>query len=301
MHHLFYSLKSPVLQEIHLKSCKQAIKANKLQPKHVFVEDLNTCKSLVQFESSPVIKLLQDLDNITRERTFEFVAGIGKERQLPLRMILRHDHVYNLIQMSIRKRRKFNSAFKVTTELPSPEPSVVSSEPMCNPKPLLALEWQPEEPEEWPAGFEALPEDEEEEEERWFAKPAMSLISDICEMTSKLGHGVPKAAMFLWAQFLQLISCSKKFFSCEQSEDGETNRRDVFLEPPRAGFLRLCCKDFNEERSRAVAVKKIKNQDTKRSLKRAHGALIQRYHHNTNRKRAMDSMRFQRGGGRRGC
>lgn len=252
-------------------------------------------------------QFLCDLDKVTRKRTFQFVAGIGEQRQLPLCFTLTGDHVYDVIQVSLRKRRK--SAIDITNEpstsqsISSSEPpsseSIASSEPASTPKPLLALEWESEQQQEWPADFEALLEDEDEES--WFGKPTMSVISDICELTSKLGNRVPKTAMFLWAQFMHLISCSKKFLSCERSEDQGSNPMEALREPPRGCYLSLYCKDFSEERSRAVADKKTKKQDTKRNLKRTHGALIEKYQNNTNRKRAMDSRRFHRGGGRRGC
>ena len=292
---------------VSMKTCEQVFTPTKIQDPNLFVENLNTCKSLVKFEPSPVEQFLCDLDKVTRKRTFQFVAGIGEQRQLPLCFTLTGDHVYDVIQVSLRKRRK--SAIDITNEpstsqsISSSEPpsseSIASSEPASTPKPLLALEWESEQQQEWPADFEALLEDEDEES--WFGKPTMSVISDICELTSKLGNRVPKTAMFLWAQFMHLISCSKKFLSCERSEDQGSNPREVLREPPRGCYLSLYCKDFSEERSRAVADKKTKKQDTKRNLKRTHGALIEKYHNNTNRKRAMDSRRFNRGGGRRGC
>ena len=292
---------------VSMKTCEHVFTPTKIQDPNLFVEDLNTCKSLVKFEPSPVEQFLCDLDKVTRKRTFQFVAGIGEQRQLPLCLTLTGDHVYDMIQVSLRKRRR--SAIDITNEpsisesISSSEPpsseSIASPEPASTPKPLLALEWQPEPQKEWPADFEALLEDEDEES--WFGKPTMSVISDICELTSKLGNRVPKTAMFLWAQFMHLISCSKKFLSCERSEDQGSNPKEVLREPPRGCYLSFYCKDFSEERSRAVADKKTKKQDTKRNLKRTHGALIEKYHNNTNRKRAMDSRRFHRGGGRRGC
>ena len=269
---------------MNLKSYVQGIELIKIQPKHALIDDLSTCKAVVPFEPSPVKKLLWDLESFTRKRSFEFVGGIGDERQLPLRMPLSHDHVYDLVQLSIRKRRKFNSVAEV--ELPCFDPSVVLSEPARTPVsvPLLALEWKPEQP-----------------EGNWFVQPAMSVISDICEITSNLGRHVPKAAMFLWTQFLQLLSVSKKYLSRKANEDHARGRTEVVREPTRDCYLTLCGKGFIEERSRAFARKKTKRQDTKKNLKRAHAALTQKYHHNANRKRAMDSGRFQRGCGRRGC
>ena len=289
---MFCSLRSPVVQGMQMITCKQVIQPVKLQPKMALIEDLNTCTSVVEFKPSPVKKLLWDLDNLTRKRTFEFVAGIGDQRQLPMRMTLSHDHVYDLVQLSIRKRRKFNAN---AADLPCLEPSVVSSELACTRKPLLALEWEAEQPDEWPADFETS-----EEDESWYVHPAMTVISDICEMTSKLGHRVPKAAMFLWAQLLQLFSCSKKFLTCEENEEGR-GRNEVIREPPQGCYLSTLCRGASEGRTRAVAEKKTKKQVTKKNLKRAHGALIQKSYNSTNRKRAMDFGRFQRACGRRGC
>ena len=281
-----------------MTSCQQVIKPIMQQPTHALIGDLNTCKSVVQFEPSPVKKLLWDLNNLTRKRSLELVVGFGDARQLPPRMTLKHDQVYDLVQMSIRKRCKFNSLAK-TADLLCLETSVVTSEPTRTPKPLLALEWKAEQSVELPLDFDFSQEDDEEE--NWFALPAMSVITEICEMTSKLGHQVPKAAMFLWAQFMQLLSCSKKYGTCEQTENDARGRSEVIREPSRGCYLSVCCRMFDEERNRALAEKKIKRQDTKKSLKRAHGAITQKYCNSTNRKRAMDLKRFQRGSGRRGC
>lgn len=278
--YLFSSLKSPA--GMRLKSYEPGIEPMKLQPKLALVDDLSTCKAVVPFESSPVKKLLWDLENLTRKRSFEFVGGIGNDRQPPLRMAVSHDHVYDLVQLSIKKRRKFNSVAEVG--LSCFDPSVVSSQPTRTPMPLLALEWEAEKP-----------------QENWFVQPAMSVISDICEMTSRLKHHVPKAAMFLWTQFLQLLSVSKKYLSRKANEDHARRRSEVVREPTRECYLSLCGKGFSEERSRALARKKTKRQDTKKNLKRANAAMTQKCHHNTNRKRAMGSGRFQRGCGRRGC
>lgn len=278
-------------------SGEHATKPVNPQPKHVFVNDL--CTSLVQFEPSPMKKLLWDLDNIKRKRTFEFVAGIdGDSGKLPVHMTLSKDHVYDLVKLSIRKRRKFNPVAKTAESL---EPAIVDRA-AYTPEPLLALEWHTEQPEEWPAEFQA--DESDEVDDKWFTKPTISAFSDICERTSQLTtqlrHQVPRAAMFLWAQILQLLSCSKKLLSVENSED-QGRRSALFREPPRGCYLSVCCKDFSEERSRALAEKKTKRQDTKKNLRRAHGALTQKYYDNTNRKRAMDSKRFHRGCGRRGC
>ena len=282
-------------------SSKQAIKSVSPQPKHVFVDDL--CKSVVQFQPSPVNRLLWDLDNINRKRDFDFVAGIGEDScKLPACLTLREDHVYDLVKLSIRKRSKFNGVAKTAESL---EPAVVESacpEPAYTPEPLLALEWREGGLGEWQANFKS--DESEEVDGKWFTKPTISAISDICERTSQLTtqlrHQVPRAAMFLWAHILQLFSCSKKLLSVEASED-QGHRSALFCEPPRGRYLSVCCKDFSEERSRALAEKKTKRQDTKKNLRRAHGALIQKYYDNTNRKRAMDSNRFHRGSGRKGC
>lgn len=293
------SLKLPDAQRMQIICCEQLVKPMKVQPKYSFVEDLST--SVVQFEPSPVKKLLWDLDNIKRKRTFEVVTGVGGDsRELPLRMTLSQEHVYDLLKLSIRKRRKSNPVANTAESL---EPLVVNRvEPARTPKPLLTLEWQTEQPEEWPAEFQA--DEPDEDEDNWFTKPAICAFSDLCERTSQLsmqiGHHVPKAAMFLWAQLLQFLSCSKKLLSLEQTED-LGHHRALFREPPRGCYLSVCCKDFSEERGRALAAKKTKRQDTKKNLRRAHGALTQKYYDNTNRKRAMDSKRFQRGCGRRGC
>ena len=286
-----------------MTSCEQAvIEPINVPPKHVFVEDLST--SVVTFEPSPVKKLLWDLDNIKRKRTFEFVAGMERESEnFPLRMTLGQDQVYDLIKLSIRKRRKFHPVANTTESL---EPFVVCRESLGlaqTPKPLLALEWQPDQAEEWPAEFQADVSDEDEDM-WWCTASAIPVFSDICERTSqlttKLRHQVPRAAMFLWGQIMQLLSCSKKLLCLENTEDpGHGNA--LSCEPPRGCFLRVCCKDFSEERSRALAEKNTKRQDTKKNLKRAHGALTQKYSDNTNRKRAMDSNRFRKGCGRRGC
>lgn len=289
------------MQGIQMISREQVVKPIKLQPSRVFVEDLST--SVVPFEPSPVKKLLWDLDNIKRKRTFEFVAGIdGESGKLPLRMTVSQDHVYDLLKLSVRKRRKFNP---VANTAESPESFVLSRvglERVHTPRPLLALEWRTEQPDEWTANFPA--DESDEVEDMWFTKPALSAFSDICERTSQLTtqlrHQVPRAAMFLWAQILQLLSCSKKLLSLESTEE-QGRRGALFREPPRGCYLSVYCKNFSEERSRALAEKKTKRQDTKKNLRRAHGALTQKYYDNTNRKRAMDSKRFQRGCGRRGC
>ena len=282
-------------------SSEQVIKSVNPQPKHPFVDDL--CTSVVQFEPSPVKMLLWDLDNIKQKRAFEFVAGIdGDSGEPPVRMTLSEDHVYGLVKLSIRKRPKFNAVAKTVESL---EPAIVDHtclEPAYTPEPLLALEWRPGQPEEWPAEFQA--DESDEVDDKWFTKSAISAFSDICERTSQLTtqlrHQVPRAAMFLWAQILQLLSCSKKLLSTENSVD-QGRRSALFREPPRGCYLSVCCKDFSEEKSRASAEKKTKRQDTKKNLRRAHGALIQKYYDNTNRKRAMDSKRFHRGCGRKGC
>jgi len=289
--HVLSSLDLPNVKGMQMIRSEPIIKSVSPQPKHVLVDDL--CTSVVQFQPSPVKRLLWDLDNIKRKRAFEFVAGIdGDSRKLPARMTLREDLVYDLIKVSIRKRRKFNAVAK-TAESATVDQACL--EPAYTPKALLALEWRAE-PEEWPAEFQA--DDSDEVDDKWFT------FSDICERTSQLTtqlrHQVPRAAMFLWAQILQLLSCSKKLLSVECSED-QGSRGAVFREPPRGRYLSVCCKDFSEERSRALAEKKTKRQDTKKNLRRAHGALTQKYHDNTNRKRAMDSKRFHRGCGRKGC
>ena len=277
------------------------IKSVNSQPKHVFVNDL--CTSVVQFEPSPVKKLLWDLDNIKRKRAFEFVAGIdGDFAKLPVRATLSKDHVYDLVKLSIRKRRKFNAVAKTAESL---EPAIADRaclEPAYTPEPLLALEWRTGQSEEWPAEFQV--DESDEVNDKWFTNPAISAINGICErtsqLTSQLRHQVPRAAMFLWAQILQLLSCSRKLLSVDNSED--QGRRGVLVrEPPRGRYLSVCCKHFSEGRSRAMAEKKTKRQDTKKNLRRSHGALTQKYYDNTNRKRAMDSKRFHRGCGRKGC
>ena len=277
------------------------IKPINLLSKHVFVEDLST--SVVPLEPSPVKKLLWDLDNIKRKRTFEFVAGMERESgNFPLRMTLGQDQLYDLIKLSIRKRRKFHPVANTTESL---EPLVVSREslgPAHTRKPLLALEWRPDQAEEWPAEFQA--DESDEDEDMWCTAPAVPAFSDICErtlqLTTKLRHQVPRAAMFLWGQIMQLLSCSKRLLCLENTEDpGHGNA--LSREPPRGCYLSVCCKDFTEERSRALAEKKIKRRDTNKNLRRAHGALTQKSYDNTNRKRAMASNRFHRGCGRRGC
>lgn len=281
---------------------EQAIKSINPPPKHVFIDDL--CTSVVLFEPSPVKKLLWDLDNIKRKRAFEFVAEIdGDSGKLPVRMTLSEDHVYGLVKLSITKRRKCDAVAKITESL---EPAIVDEvrlEPAYTPEPLLALEWNTGQQEEWPAEFQS--DESDEVDDKWFTKSANSAFRDICERTSQLAtqlrHQVPRAAMFLWAQILQLLSCSKKLLSFENSEDQPGRRNALFLEPPRGRYLSVCCKDLSEERSRALAEKKTKRQDTKKNLRRAHGALTQKYFDNTNRKRAMESNRFHRGCGRKGC
>ena len=282
-------------------SGKQAIKSVSSQPKHALVDDL--CTSVVQFQPSPVKRLLWDLDNIKREQDFSFVAGIGGDScKLPARLTLSKDQVYDLVKLSIRKRRIVNAVAKTAESL---EPAIVDDacpEPAYTPEPLLALEWCTGGLEEWQAEIQS--DESHEIDNKWFRKPAISAISDICERTSQLTtqlrHQVPRAAMFLWAQILQLFSCSKKLPSVEASED-QGRRSALFREPPQGRYLSVCCQDLIEERSRAVAEKKTKRQDTKKNLRRAHGALTQKYYDNTNRKRAMDSQRFHRGCGRKGC
>ena len=287
------SLKLPDMQGIQMTGYEPVLEPVKLQPKHVFVEDLST--AVVKYEPSPVKKLLWELDNINRKRTFDFVAEMSSDSsEVPLRMTLNQDHVYDLLKLSIRKKRKFNPVLKTADPL---EPFVVSRvvdiEPAHTPKPLLALEWHASEPDE-----------DDEGEDKWFMKSKLPVFSELCERTSKLssqlGHQIPRAAMFLWAQILQLLSCSKRLLSLEGAED-QGHRNAIFREPPRGCYLSACCKDFSEGRGRASAEKKTKRHDTKRNLKRAHGALTQKYYDNTNRKRAMDSKRFQRACGRRGC
>ena len=263
------------------KSCKQVIAPVKLQSTHSLIDDLSTCRTVVPFEASPANKLLLDLNNLTQKRHFEFVAEIGDKRQLPLRMTLNNDHVYDLIQVSVRKRHSFNKYSKV--ELPSIESPVVCSEPKSISVPLLALEWE-----------------EEQSEEDYYTQPAMSVINDICEMTSRMGHRVPKVAMYLWTQFVQLLSCSKRYLTSHQNDDCARGRTEVLREPTRDCYLRLCYKGLSEENSQAIAEKKTKRKDTKKNLKRANAVTTQKYYHNTNRKRAMDCRRFQRGCGRRG-
>lgn len=282
-------------------SSKQAIKSVSLQPKHVFVDDV--CTSVVQFQPSPVNRLLWDLDNIKRKQDFNFVAGIGGDSyKLPARMTLSENHVYDLVKLSIRKRRKFNAVAKTAESLERAIADRACPEPAYTPEPLLALEWRTGELEEWQAEIQS--DESDEIDDKWFRKPAISAISDICErtaqLTTQLRHQVPRAAMFLWAQILQLFSCSKKVLSVEASED-QGRRSALFREPPRGRYLSVCCQDLIEERSRAAAEKKTKRQDTKKNLRRAHGALTQKYYDNTNRKRAMDSKRFHRGCGRKGC
>ena len=299
--HVLFSLDLPSVQGMQMIRSEPTIKSVNPQPKHVFVDDL--CRSVVQFEPSPVKKLLWDLANIKRKRAFEFVAGIdGDSGKLPVCMTLSDDHVYDLVKLSIRKRRKFNAVAKTTQSQESAIVDQACLEPTHTPEPLLALEWHTGQPEEWPAEFQA--DESDEVDDKWFTRPAISAISDICERTSQLTtqlrHQVPRAAMFLWAQILQLLSCSKNLLSVENSED-QGRRSALFREPPRSCYLSVCCKDFSEERSRALAEKKTKRQDSKKNLRRAHGALTQKYHDSTNRKRAMDSKRFHRGCGRKGC
>lgn len=265
------------------KSCNQVLEPVKLQSTLSLIDDLNTCRTIVPFEASPGKKLVLDLDNLTQKREFEFVAVIGDcKRQLPLRMTLKKDHVHDLIQVSVRKRLSFNKFAKV--ELPSIEPPVVCSEPKSISVPLLALEWE-----------------EEQTAENCFTQPAMAVISDICEMTSRLGQRVPKVAMYLWTQFVQLLSCSKRYLTSHQNDDCARGRTEVFREPTRDSYLTLCGKGLSEEDSRIVAEKKTKRKDTKKNLKRANAVVTQKHYHNTNRKRAMDCRRFQPGCGRRGC
>ena len=148
-------------------SSKQAIKSVSPQPKHVFVDDL--CKSVVQFQPSPVNRLLWDLDNINRKRDFDFVAGIGEDScKLPACLTLREDHVYDLVKLSIRKRSKFNGVAKTAESL---EPAVVESacpEPAYTPEPLLALEWREGGLGEWQANFKS--DESEEVDGKWFTK-----------------------------------------------------------------------------------------------------------------------------------
>lgn len=274
----------------------------KLQPKHAYPKDL--CTAVVEFEPSPnATKNLWDSEYIKRKRSFDFVAKIrGDSSEVALRMTLDQDHVCDLLKLSIRKRRKYNPVTSTSDLLAANQ---VDAEPAHTPKPLLAIEWQPERLDPPSALMQESDPSEDDEGDKWFMRPAVPMFSDLCEKTSqlssRLGHQIPRAAMFLWAQILQLLSCSKKLLSLKTPEE-EGFRNVIFREPHQRGYLRsVSCKDYCEERGRASMQKKTKRHDSKKSLKRAHGALTQKYYHNTNRKRAMDSTKFQGACGRRGC
>ena len=294
----FCSLKFPVA--IQVESCKQVIEPMKLQTGHAhrLLDDLNTCKSVVKYESSPVKELLCDLQNFTRKRSFDFVAKIGDAQQQPVTLAVDKDEMCRLDDISLRKRSKSNSTIKF--ELPFVDPPVVVSEPKPSPVPVLALEWveQQQEDESQTNDHESQQHDEDS---NWLQQPPISMICDLCEMTSKIGHRVPKVAVFLWAQFMQFLSRGRKFLCRKQDDNNALNNHEITREPTRECYIASSSKDFIENKNRAVAEKKTKRHDTKKTLKRAHAAMVQMHSHNTNRKRAMNCAKFRRENGRRCC
>ena len=295
---VFCSLKFPVA--IQVESCKQVIEPMKLQSGHAhrLLDDLNTCKSVVKYESSPVKELLCDLQNFTRKRSFDFAVKIGDAQQEPVTLTVNKDEMCSLDDISLRKRSKSNSIIKF--ELPFVDPPVVVSEPKPSPVPVLALEWveQQQEDESQTNDHESQQHDEDS---NWLQQPPISMICDLCEMTSKIGHRVPKVAVFLWAQFMQLLSRGRKFLCRKQDDNNALNNHEITRESTRECYIASSSKDFIENKNRAVAEKKTKRHDTKKTLKRAHAAMVQMHSHNTNRKRAMNCAKFRRENGRRCC
>ena len=283
-----------------MESCKQVIEPMKLQSgyAHRLLDDLNTCKSIVKYESSPVKELLCDLQNFTRKRSFDFAAKIGDAQQQPVTLTVNKDEMCRLDDISLRKRSKSNST--INFELPFVDPPVVVSEPKPSPVPVLALEWveQQQEDESQTNDHESQQHDEDS---NWLQQPPISMICDLCEMTSKIGHRVPKVAVFLWAQFMQLLSRGRKFLCRKQDDNNALNNHEITREPTRECYIASSSKDFIENKNRAVAEKKTKRHDTKKTLKRAHAAMVQMHSHNTNRKRAMNCAKFRRENGRRCC
>lgn len=283
----------------------------KLQPKQALIENLST--AIVKFEPSPMDKLLWDLQDIKRERSFDFLAKVRSDScEVPLRMTVTQGNVCD--RLSIRKRRKFNPVISTSDLLAV---SQVDSEHAHTPKPLLAIEWQPERSNHESVMQESVENhhesviqesdrsEDDEGDDKWFMRPALPMFSDLCEKTSqlsaKLGHQIPRAAMFLWAQILQLLSCSKRLLSLKSAVE-QVRPNAIIREPPQSRFLRsVSRKDYCEERVRASVEKRTKRHDTKKNLKRTHRALTQKYLNDNNRKRAMDSKRFQGACGRRGC
>ncbi|XP_068671062.1 uncharacterized protein [Montipora foliosa] len=288
------SPRSPVT--IQVGRCTQVIEPMKLHSKHAhwLVDDLNTCKSLVKYDPSPLIQLLSDLKNLNRKQSLELVVRMGDALQEPLCVTVAKDHVCKFV----KNRPKSNSLAKF--EVPCADHPVVISEPTRNPVPLLALEWIGQQQDEEPADYEKIQQNGEKC--NWLAQPAISVISDICEMTSRIGYRVPQVAIFLWAQLLQFLSCSRKYFCRKQEPEVHSNgRTEITGEPKCDCYLTLLSKGFSEDKCRAAAEKKTKRQDTKKNLKRAHAAMVQKHCCNTNRKRAMDCARFRQGNGKRGC
>lgn len=272
----------------------------KLQSKHAhwLLDDLNTCKSVVKYEPSPVKELLCDLQNFTRKRSFDFAAKIGDARQQPVARTVDEGEMCRLIDLSLRKRSKSNSTVKL--DLPCVGCPVVVSEPKPSPVPLLALEWVEQQQQQCESQTNDHESQQHDEDSNWLRQPAISMICDICEMTSQIGHRVPKVAVFLWAQFMQLLSRGRKYLCRKQDDDNARDNTEITREPTRECYFALSCKDFSENKNRAVAEKKTKRHDTKKTMKRAHAAMVQMHSHNTNRKRAMNCAKFRRENGRRG-
>ena len=305
------SLKSPDTLGMQMENPEPVLEPVKLQPKQALIENLST--AIVKFEPSPMDKLLWDLQDIKRERSFDFLAKVRSDScEVPLRMTVTQGNVCD--RLSIRKRRKFNPVISTSDLLAV---SQVDSEYAHTPKPLLAIEWQPERSNHESVMQESVENhhesviqendrsEDDEGDDKWFMRPALPMFSDLCEKTSqlsaKLGHQIPRAAMFLWAQILQLLSCSKRFLSLKSAME-QVRPNAIIREPPQSRFLRsVSRKDYCEERVRASVEKRTKRHDTKKNLKRTHRALTQKYLNDNNRKRAMDSKRFQGACGRRGC
>lgn len=305
------SLKSPDTLGMQMENPEPVLEPVKLQPKQALIENLST--AIVKFEPSPMNKLLWDLQDIKRERRFDFLAKVRSDScEVPLRTTVTQGNVCD--KLSIRKRRKFNPVISTSDLLAV---SQVDSEHAHTPKPLLAIEWQPERSNHESVMQESVENhhesviqesdrfEDDEGDDKWFMRPALPMFSDLCEKTSqlsaKLGHQIPRAAIFLWAQILQLLSCSKRLLSLKSAVE-QVRPNAIIREPPQSRFSRsVSCKDYCEERVRASVEKRTKRHDTKKNLKRTHRALTQKYLNDNNRKRAMDSKRFQGACGRRGC
>nr|XP_058945329.1 uncharacterized protein LOC131773365 [Pocillopora verrucosa] len=294
------SLKSPDTLGMQMENPEPVLEPVKLQPKQALIENLST--AIVKFEPSPMNKLLWDLQDIKRERSFDFLAKVRSDScEVPLRTTVTQGNVCD--RLSIRKRRKFNPVISTSDLLAV---SQVDSEHAHTPKPLLAIEWQPERSNHESSVIQESDRSEDDEgDDKWFMRPALPMFSDLCEKTSqlsaKLGHQIPRAAIFLWAQILQLLSCSKRLLSLKSAVE-QVRPNAIIREPPQSRFSRsVSCKDYCEERVRASVEKRTKRHDTKKNLKRTHRALTQKYLNDNNRKRAMDSKRFQGACGRRGC